>query len=183
MNRDNLLNFAHFHKQEIKKISKNGLIYMYFVTRIKICRIVREISFVHSPSLTFHIKIFHPYTSIYEPNSPVFSSILYPSPSTHLKNWLFSTIHLLIIILFSIFPILIILSSFVFSQHLSFTIFFFTTPSLIDYYASSKSFAHHNFILFNDIILCFTTPSLLKFVMFLSIPKSRCWASGSRATA
>ena len=40
----------------------------------------------------------------------------------------------------------------------------------------------HIFLLFIDIILCFTTVSLLKFVKFLFIPERTHWASGSRTT-
>ena len=58
--------------------------------------------------------------------------------------------------------------------------YYFYPPSLIHYYAFSNSilsFADHIFVLFDDAILCFTPPSLLKFVMLLSIPERTHWAS------
>ena len=139
-----------------------------------------EILFPHSPSLNSHIKIYHSPSSIFVLTPPFFSSIIYPSPSTHVKH-LFSAIHLLFFILFCVFPILIYLFLSLTSTFLFLFLHFFL-PSTLDpllcilkFYP--QSFADHIFVLHDGTILCFTPPSLLKFVILLSNPERNHWGS------
>ena len=118
-------------------------------------------------------KIYHSLSFTFVPISPIFSSILYPSPSTQAKHYLFSNIHLSFLILLYLLSILVYLFlslSITFQTSLSLFTFLFL-PSILyllqfilKFY--TLSFADHIFGLCDDIILCLIPPSLLNLLNF-----------------